>query len=204
MDPLSNILNLELSRPTSQYLVLTLRMKCFGILFFVLGLSNGWAQSPSCVPPESGKNLAKGGKACQSSLYGSNLIPHAGRAIDGDTEGNFMKGSCTHTNNDKNPWWRVDLKESYSIGVVVISNRKDCCEDRLLGAEIRAGGSANNNNPVCGVVTDVSSPTITICCNGLPGRYVSVVIPGASQYLTLCEVSVYEHLEPEMEQECAL
>lgn len=32
--------------------------------------------------------------------------------------------------------------------------------------------------------------TTTVCCNGLPGRYVSVIIPGREDFLVLCEVEV--------------
>ena len=43
-----------------------------------------------------------------------------------------------------NPWWMVDLKASYWIGQIVITNRGDCCGDRLDGAEIRVGNSQKN------------------------------------------------------------
>src|SRR6185295_8506626 len=65
-----------------------------------------------------GKNIAGNGKARQSST--SNNAP-AGRAIDGNTDGAFGAGSSTHTKEDeKNPWWEVDLGSEHPIESVAI------------------------------------------------------------------------------------
>ncbi|KAL0166465.1 hypothetical protein M9458_038309, partial [Cirrhinus mrigala] len=61
----------------------------------------------------------------------------AQHAVDGNKESHFAKGSCTHTKSEHNPWWRVDLKDVYSVSKVIITNRADCCSDRIKGAEIR-------------------------------------------------------------------
>eukprot|EP00079_Xenopus_tropicalis_P036907 XP_017950678.1 PREDICTED: uncharacterized protein LOC100498436 isoform X1 [Xenopus tropicalis] len=139
----------------------------------------------------SGRNLARSGKARQSSDYRHPSVLMAERAIDGITETDLNKSPCTHTNRDYQPWWQLDLDKRYQVKSVIVVNRRDCCSQRLLGAQIRVGDSADNNNPVCGTITDVSQASITVSCHGLEGRYVSVVIPGREEYLTLCEVEVY-------------
>ena len=48
-------------------------------------------------------------------------------------------GKCTHTNEESDPWWRVDLERVEPVAEVNIVNRGDCCGDRLNGAEIRVG-----------------------------------------------------------------
>ena len=48
-------------------------------------------------------------------------------------------GKCTHTYEDSDPWWRVDLERVEPVAEVNIVNRGDCCGDRLNGAEIRVG-----------------------------------------------------------------
>ncbi|XP_077127865.1 uncharacterized protein LOC143783346 [Ranitomeya variabilis] len=144
---------------------------------------------PICTP--TGPNIAKYGEASQVSVLQHAIMGYAIKAIDGGKATSFYNGSCTHTNEEKNPWWKLDLKQTYKIWNVVLTNRMDCCESRLLGAEIRIGNNTNNNNPVCGKVINVTSDTLSFCCNGMKGRYVSVVIPGRSEYLTLCEVEVY-------------
>uniref|UniRef100_A0A6I8SNS5 Fucolectin uncharacterized LOC100491211 n=1 Tax=Xenopus tropicalis TaxID=8364 RepID=A0A6I8SNS5_XENTR len=140
-------------------------------------------------PRQEDKNLARSGKAQQSSFYGHTYT--AETVIDGIKGTNIMRNPCSHTQEDYQPWWRLDLQKRYKVETVVIVNRRDCCSSRLLAAEIRIGDSVDNNNPVCGTVTDVSEATITLLCKGLEGRYVSVVIPGRAEYLTLCEVEVY-------------
>uniref|UniRef100_A0A803J4A7 Fucolectin uncharacterized LOC100491211 n=1 Tax=Xenopus tropicalis TaxID=8364 RepID=A0A803J4A7_XENTR len=140
-------------------------------------------------PRQEDKNLARSGKAQQSSFYGHTYT--AETVIDGIKGTNIMRNPCSHTQEDYQPWWRLDLQKRYKVETVVIVNRRDCCSSRLLAAEIRIGDSVDNNNPVCGTVTDVSQLTITLCCNGMEGRYVSVVIPGREEFLSLCEVEVY-------------
>nr|AJW65883.1 F-lectin [Sparus aurata] len=139
----------------------------------------------------TGENLALQGKASQSSLYANGI---AYNAIDGNHANNFDRASCTHTNNDMNPWWRLDLRKTHKVLSVKITNRHNYSE-RLNGAEIRIGDSLENNgnnNPRCALITEIpAGATAEFQCNGMDGRYVTVVIPGREEYLTLCEVEVY-------------
>uniref|UniRef100_A0A4W5QSM7 C-type lectin domain-containing protein n=1 Tax=Hucho hucho TaxID=62062 RepID=A0A4W5QSM7_9TELE len=135
-------------------------------------------------------NLAMNGVATQSSLYGNR---DASDAIDGKRNTHYE--SCTHTLKDSNPWWRVDLLNEYRITEVTLTNRGDCCPERLDGAEIRIGNSLENNginNPRCAVISHIpAGEAHTFQCSGMHGRYVVVVIPGRSEWLTLCELEVY-------------
>ncbi|KAK7177212.1 hypothetical protein R3I93_001256 [Phoxinus phoxinus] len=103
---------------------------------------------------------------------------------------------CTHTNTETNPWWRLDLMDLKSIQEVVITNRIDCCAERIDGAEIRIGNSLDdngNNNPICAVISGIPAGlSVSYSCSGMEGRYVNVVIPGDSKSLTLCVVKVYD------------
>src|SRR6185503_600261 len=71
-----------------------------------------------------GKNIALEGKASQIS---TGYDAGAGRAIDGNTEGNFVLNSVTHTTGKDHsaPWWEVDLGGIFPIDRVVIWNRTD-------------------------------------------------------------------------------
>ncbi|XP_063780811.1 uncharacterized protein LOC134928725 [Pseudophryne corroboree] len=162
-------------------------MQIFLLVTLVAGVLR---QSQCCNPNPKGINLARGGQATQSSLYDYRIKGYATNAIDGNRDGDFNKVSCTHTELEKNPWWNLDLRKSYKIGTIIVANRQECCADRLVGAEVRVGNSPNNNNPVCGVITRTGHIT-TLCCNGMEGRYVSVVIPGAHKFLHVCEVRNY-------------
>ncbi|XP_033983757.1 fucolectin-like [Trematomus bernacchii] len=136
-------------------------------------------------------NIAKGGKVTQSSV-GWKGVPE--RAIDGNDASIYGKGSCTHTSLQTKPWWRLDLLKIYKINTVTITNRKDCCHERINGAEIHVGNSLNDNgnaNPRCAVISSIAAgSSTTFVCNGMEGQYVNIVIPGGKKYLTLCEVEV--------------
>uniref|UniRef100_A0A673MH26 Uncharacterized LOC107719123 n=1 Tax=Sinocyclocheilus rhinocerous TaxID=307959 RepID=A0A673MH26_9TELE len=139
-----------------------------------------------------GKNVALQGRATQISLHGNGF---ASNAIDGNKDGVYGHGSCTHTVNDLNPWWRLDLLKRHKVFSVVITNTVDSVPERLNGAEIRIGNSLDNNgnnNPRCAVISSIHPGfSTTFECDGMEGHYINVVIPGRQEYLTLCEVEVY-------------
>ena len=67
-------------------------------------------------------------------------------------------------------------------------------EKRLTGAILRIGDDPNRNNSVCGTVTDdqiEAGQEIMLFCNLRRGQYFSIELPG-QQYLTLCEVKIYD------------
>ncbi|KAM6960338.1 fucolectin-like [Tautogolabrus adspersus] len=87
-------------------------------------------------------NLALTGNAFQSSTTRN---ASASNAIDGRRDSSFGDRSCTHTILEANPWWRLDLQETHAVTFVKVTNRGDCCAERLEGAEIRIGNSLENN-----------------------------------------------------------
>ncbi|HEX5443723.1 MAG TPA: HEAT repeat domain-containing protein, partial [Pirellulales bacterium] len=70
-----------------------------------------------------GQNVARGGRASQkNTVHGGD----AKRAIDGKTNGDYNSGTQTHTQeNGPEPWWQVDLGDSYEIEKIVVYNRRD-------------------------------------------------------------------------------
>jgi putative heme-binding domain-containing protein len=70
-----------------------------------------------------GRNIAGDGKASQkNTAYGGT----AGKAIDGNTSGDYGAGGQTHTwENTSNPWWQVDLGSEFPIRSIRIYNRTD-------------------------------------------------------------------------------
>lgn len=97
--------------------------------------------------PSTGTSLnhiAIGKPASQSSTTHSGA---ASRAVDGNAEGAWSKSSVSHTSDEDNAWWRVDLKDLYTITSIKIHNRTDaCCKARIEGVELYAG-TINNTNP---------------------------------------------------------
>ena len=89
----------------------------------------------------AGENLALQGKATQSSLHSFGI---AYNAIDGNRASTWEKASCSHTAQEANPWWRLDLIKTHKVFSVKITNQ-DVNEQLINGAEIRVGDSLNNN-----------------------------------------------------------
>uniref|UniRef100_A0A674A7M0 Fucolectin tachylectin-4 pentraxin-1 domain-containing protein n=1 Tax=Salmo trutta TaxID=8032 RepID=A0A674A7M0_SALTR len=180
---------LELTLYTASYFLLFF---LFLYLVYFWGTSSAPGEHVHNVVMSNIINVALKGVATQSSLYGDG---QAHNAIDGNRESDYQLGSCTHTAQETNPWWRVDLLDVYRVTAVTITNRGDVVPERLDGAEIRIGNSLENNginNPRCVVISHIPArETYTFQCNETQGRYVVVVIPDRKEYLTLCELEVY-------------
>ena len=65
------------------------------------------------------------------------MVYYASNAVNGKKDLHYTK--CTHTYQESDPWWRVDLGRVEPVAEVNILNRGGCCGDRLNGAEIRVG-----------------------------------------------------------------
>uniref|UniRef100_A0A3Q4MK12 Si:ch73-359m17.2 n=1 Tax=Neolamprologus brichardi TaxID=32507 RepID=A0A3Q4MK12_NEOBR len=158
-------------------------------------IKEGLAHLPvdNLIPGYPLTNVALKGEASQSSTLS---FATASKAIDGRRNSFYSNGFCSHTAEDEtNPWWRVDLQRSFTITAVKVTNRGDCCAERLDGAEILIGNLLDQNgnqNPSCGMIKSLDgTPTYTFQCNEMEGRYIIVIIPGKKTYATLCEVEVF-------------
>ncbi|XP_078542240.1 fucolectin-like [Lissotriton helveticus] len=174
-----------------EFRVLAGRME---IILYLMLLARVKSQTiQSCKPPPSETNIAKQGIASHSTQFEGKAWAYASLAIDGNTDDVFDHSSCTHTEKQIGPWWRLDLRKTYKISAIKVFNRKDCCPKRLLSAEVRVGDSPNLDNPICGVFSEANiyKPAI-FCCNGMEGQYIHIHIPSEVEFLTLCEVEVYE------------
>ncbi|XP_067299453.1 uncharacterized protein [Pseudorasbora parva] len=130
-------------------------------------------------------NIAGWGTPSQSAVL-QNEYPK--NALD------MNPSTITHTPLQSDPWWTLDLLKVYTVTRVVITNRQDCCSERINGAEIRVGNVSSDafSNPICAVIPSIpAGASSNFSCNRMAGRYVSVVIRGYDRYLTLAEVEVY-------------
>ena len=79
-------------------------------------------------------NLAMNGQTEQSSTAYGGI---ASRAIDNNTDGTYRNDSVTHTQNDANAWWQVELAQTSDINQIIIYNRTDsCCTSRLVNFSV--------------------------------------------------------------------
>ncbi|XP_068677355.1 uncharacterized protein [Montipora foliosa] len=128
----------------------------------------------------------------QKSTHQSSFSSYA---VDGGKRTNYK--FCAHTGvpGNTNPFWRVDLGGVEHVAEVRILNR-DCCADRLDGAEIRVGDSTAEGgatNHLCATVTriPVKEEKKFFCKPIASGRYVSIRIAGHPKDVVICEVEVY-------------
>ncbi|XP_035672791.1 uncharacterized protein LOC118413477 isoform X10 [Branchiostoma floridae] len=144
-----------------------------------------------------GANIAQGKTAFQSSTY----EPYAAnRAVDGSSSTWMYAGSCSHTQEESDPRWWVDLGQSYTVDRVVILNRQDCCWGKLNPFNIHIGDSDQvSTNPQCGGDHEIaqSQAFVTILCPSMQGRYVGIRLPGSARALHICEVQVFSGPVPE-------
>ncbi|CAH1252412.1 PTPRF [Branchiostoma lanceolatum] len=140
-------------------------------------------------------NVALNKEASQSSLLRSEYP--AERAVDGNT-GTVLypRQECTHTDLEYEPWWKVDLGDTYVISHVTVINRGDCCGERLRNFMVRVGPFEDllENTPCGDIYTETPSDGETIdvrCSEPISGRWVSVQLIGREDYLSLCEVQIY-------------
>ena len=110
-------------------------------------------------------------------------------ALDGNTDSNFFSSSCSCTGNENNPWWMVDLQQSYSIESVKVWNRGDCCPERLVPLQVSILNPKTQEWKVCGVIENVDSVLQMSCKRGI-GSAVKLTLL-KQEYLTICEVEVW-------------
>ncbi|XP_035668854.1 fucolectin-like [Branchiostoma floridae] len=136
---------------------------------------------------DTGPSVALGKPAFQSSTYADGGA--ASRAVDGNGSPYWASRSCTHTKQEDNPTWWVDLGQSYVVNSVLIVNRRDCCSERLNPFNIHIGDSDQvSTNPKCGgdhQIDVAKHYAIRVSCPGMRGRFVAVRLPGPSRILEL-------------------
>ncbi|XP_040210448.1 pentraxin fusion protein-like [Rana temporaria] len=141
--------------------------------------------------PNGAPNVALKGASSQSSLY--NNFGDSQNSIDGSLSSDYSRIQCSQTSWELRPWWTVDLKEVHAVFSVAVTNREDCCWERINEAEIRIGDSREwVNNPRCAVIYSLRpGETAMFNCKGMKGKYVTVIIPDREEKLSLCEVQVF-------------
>ncbi|MCP3685754.1 MAG: hypothetical protein GY861_24160 [bacterium] len=113
-----------------------------------------------------------GGVTSQSSTYSNAYGCHPWVAIDGNTNGQWTGSSCTHTHNEYEAWWRVDLGDARFVAAVSTFNREDCCGERLTNYRITVGDSEDGSqNPACGGDNALFTGANEVECF-LEGRYI--------------------------------
>ncbi|MCP3963266.1 MAG: hypothetical protein GY719_35955 [bacterium] len=94
----------------------------------VLALSCFVVLTAASLPNEERSHLAIGSPAAQSSTFERAV---AGRAVDGELDGEYTGGSVSLTHRDPYPYWWVDLGGPVDVGSVIVHGRTDAFAERL-------------------------------------------------------------------------
>lgn len=54
------------------------------------------------------------------------------KAVDGNVIGDLFVHGCTHTVQEADPWWVVDLGQRITVTHITVVNRVDCCGGSLF------------------------------------------------------------------------
>jgi hypothetical protein len=145
--------------------------------------------------PESSASVARGKPASQSSQA---YAAPAGRAVDGNSDGDYNRGSVTHTDSEREAWWQVDLGVSHRIDRVAVWNRTDCCAERLSKFYVLVSDAPFSASSLQAVLSqpgvshyyvDGVAARPTEIRIARTGRYVRVQLTGTN-FLSLAEVDV--------------
>lgn len=147
--------------------------------------------------PVEGVNIALQGIATQSSTYGNNV---ASMANDGNTDGNWANNSVSHTSDDSQPFWTLDLGSIHPINAIRIFNRTDCCGERLSDFYV-----FYSDQPFSGTTVDETKSQTGVSFIHHPSaagkikhfdidgsaRYIRIQLNSKDESLALAEVEVY-------------
>ena len=109
----------------------------------------GWQVSGELINLHEVEAFGPGGEklepagATMSTTYSDRF--NAGRCID---EGKTTQEQICATSlaaRDPDPWLRVDYGAGAVIATIVVTNRADCCKDRIVGATIAVTRDANGS-----------------------------------------------------------
>ena len=135
-------------------------------------------------------NLSKNRPAKQSSTSQWSKQNDAQGAVDGVKNSSYG----FHTNNEKNPWWQVDLGQVRPLTGIRVFNRLDCCAERARTIQILlSNDGANwtrvftNNGTVFG--GNDGNP-LSVSLKGKSARYVRLQL-AETNYFHLDEVEIY-------------
>ncbi|MFA8432908.1 MAG: HYR domain-containing protein [Marinifilaceae bacterium] len=141
-------------------------------------------------------NHALGKAVSQSSTYPGG---DAFKAVDGNSNGVWDNHSVTHTNNNAQAWWQVDLGAEEVVNYVNVFRRTDCCWDRLVNFYVLLSKNDLQSVSLADALKDQSVESYYVAGNpgdvkrvltsGNTARFVKIQLAG-SNFLSLAEVEV--------------
>ena len=138
-------------------------------------------------------NVAIGKATTQSTTI---LDAVAGRAVDGNRDGDWIGNSCTHTDAaDDAAWWQVDLGAANEIEAVEIFSRTGYAF-RMNGVTITVSTTPDFAlGTDCATISDAAGDVFPFDCEGVTGQFVTLwkdatIHANLDAIITVCEVEI--------------
>jgi sulfur carrier protein ThiS len=149
------------------------------------------SQLQAIIPEAPGENIAINKPAQQSSVSKWSKPDESRKVVNGEKNGKFS--FCT--NKEINPWWQVDLEETYTLTEVRIYNRLDAGSERANTLRILLSSDATNWEEVYAhdkslQIGGIDGTPLIVSMNSKVARYVRLQL-NEENYLHLDEVEVY-------------
>ena len=162
-----------------------LRMCWFVLLLMIAGISAITSNEDTDYgfPVEDYTKIERYGVATQESTDWEGV---PSRAIDGNTDGRYDSGTCTHTGWASTTWWKLSFPVHFQVDIIAIWNRDQdgkSIAKRIDQAKIYMG------NYLCATLEyeDGLNPYV-IDCGAHDVKEIAIV---KNHILTLCEVEVF-------------
>ena len=155
-----------------------------GVLGLAAALALGLA-APLRADQDDTMNLAIGKRATISSTSEWCRDSHPKGANDGKVKGDYG----FHTDRQVHPWWEVDLESPRNVGLVVITNRQDCCQDRARSLQLSYSSDHRNWTVVKRDPADFK--TLSVDLKGASVRYIHLELAQSDpEFFHLAQVKV--------------
>gem|GEM_PF-1261023 len=150
----------------------------------VLAESGGPDLPPTPNPvPNQTSNLAPRSTVSQSSTLDLGLDFSADNAIDGVRGGSFPTHAIAHTDIQSEPWYEIDLGQSYDLSQIVIFNREDCCAEALRDFHVFVSDVPFTSGSVAGSL--VQSGVSSSFTAGTASRETSISLNRSGRYVRI-------------------
>ena len=114
---------------------------------------------------------------------------HAINAIDGNAN------TFSMTQPELRPWWQIKLIKQININKIIITNRRDCCQNRLADFNVLLYDDAMTL--VNTIYQKEALPTYVFSGININARYVKIMLNG-TDWLQITEVNIFGQSAPEL------
>ncbi|XP_076111635.1 uncharacterized protein LOC143079895 [Mytilus galloprovincialis] len=145
-------------------------------------------------------NVADRRQTTHSSALESSSFPNGNscNGVDGLHSQDYFDGTCVHTTKETDPWWEVDLGDTYIVEYINISVRSDSSHnnhyEKFSNVMITVDGNYCANYAGPPEKSTIHNPITITCPSGTSGRVLKMLRQVSNDNFQFCEVKVFANL----------